>query len=1140
MTGQAWFGFSVAVEVAWGADLMADPTTWVWTDITDDVRQDPGFSMSLGRADEASTTQPASCDFVVNNTSGDYSLGGQSANWPNVRRNTPVRVRVDPDGAGFVTVFTGGAVGFTPDWDVSGNIAIVKVSAAGALRRLGQGDPPSHSALYRGLSTGTTTGVVAYWPCEDGKASSKFESAVGGAPLQWTALASDPDLASNTTFLGSDPLPVMRGSYWTAPIGAVAGTGELQVRALVEFPDDDTAEARGVIWELHTSGTAYRWALEYIPGSGGLLNVAVFNTLGGLITESGGIVTEVNNDRRARRYSLAMTQNGSNVDVALKSIDVTGHIRSYTFTVNAVTIGSALRIDINGDGQANDVGALDQVAIGHITVQNDVTSTADAANEMSGWTDEYVDTRIERLCDENGETIDIPGQTAAKMGPQISGTLVGLLRDCEGVDRGILYDGRSSGLSYVCREDIENAPAALTLDASAGQLAPSFQPVDDDQRTVNKAVVTRTRGTTATVTDSTGPMGTDEIGTYEVSETVNVNVDERTLDHAGWRVHLGTWEGYRYPTVSVDLRKNPTLARDWLGLHPGSRVDITNLSSALTAHETGTVSLFVEGIAQSLGAARWIGTLKCSPYPPWNVGQLGTGVASPISFVGAGTAASASSGSITPSIPSLTEAGDLMLLFASTRNSGTGTVDTPTGYTVLASSGNVSILGKIATTLEHNPTVTFTGGAANETTIAQMCAFRGTARDIDSVLLNSATLLNSSAANIGYPALTVAEDNCAVIVAGWKQDDWTSVAALAGMTEIEEQTITAGSDAGQVWDYVIQSTHANISASSFTVTGGASAISRGICLALRPHPDPNAVTERLDTSGSTLTTTFAQGATSMSVTTTDAGTISYVNIGAVAVGNNASVVPALPTGWAAGDLLLIAASIRNSGTGTVNTPAGWTALVTTGNFTLLGQFGESDSTAPTVSFTGGAANETTIAQCFAFRGTYKTIAGVIGASATQLNGSAQNLAYPALTVPQDNCAVVVLGWKQDDWTTATQLTGFTEISDSPTTTGNDAGLVIDYVIQTTLANVSASSITITGGASAISRAIVVAIKPHPGTPWTTATADYPMDLDVGGVKITATACTDAVSPQAMTISAASLGRSAGAAVKLWRPPVLEL
>jgi hypothetical protein len=72
-----------------------------------------------------------------------------------------------------------------------------------------------------------------------------------------------------------------------------------------------------------------------------------------------------------------------------------------------------------------------------------------------------------------------------------------------------------------------------------------------------------------------------------------------------------------------------------------------------------------------------------------------------------------------------------------------------------------------------------------------------------------------------------------LVVAGEKADDWTSVAALAGMTEISEATSTLGNDAGIVWDYATSASVTTVASGSFTVTGGTSQVSRGAVVALR-------------------------------------------------------------------------------------------------------------------------------------------------------------------------------------------------------------------------------------------------------------------------------------------------------------------
>lgn len=218
----------------------------------------------------------------------------------------------------------------------------------------------------------------------------------------------------------------------------------------------------------------------------------------------------------------------------------------------------------------------------------------------------------------------------------------------------------------------------------------------------------------------------------------------------------------------------------------------------------------------------------------------------PITYVGTGSAASGVNASITPGLPASLNPGDLLVTVAAIRNSGTGTANVPTGWTAMATSGNLTVMGRRYATGDAAPLVTFTGGVANADTLARMVAFR----NAELVPLVSAPLLNASAQNVTTPAAVITEDGCVALVAGWKQDDWTSVAAVPGFTEAWELTSATGDDASLFLDYVIQTTAANIAASSAAVTGGAAAISRAITLALTPAEyvtrDTSTITPALD------------------------------------------------------------------------------------------------------------------------------------------------------------------------------------------------------------------------------------------------------------------------------------------------------
>lgn len=206
-------------------------------------------------------------------------------------------------------------------------------------------------------------------------------------------------------------------------------------------------------------------------------------------------------------------------------------------------------------------------------------------------------------------------------------------------------------------------------------------------------------------------------------------------------------------------------------------------------------------------------------------------------------------------------------------------------------------------------------------------------------------------------------------------------------------------------------------------------------------------------------------------------TITFVSAGAAVTGNNASVTPGLPAGLATDDFVIVHASIRNSGTGTPNTPSGWSLLRGIGSNVLLGRFWPSSGGAmPLVTFTGGVANADTIARAYAFRGVSADAATATAGNGQQ-NASAANIATPAFTVPGDRHAVIISAWKQDDATAYSTPATFTAIGLTSTTTGDDASQADFYVIQTTDTDLGTGTITVTGGVAAISSVQLLALKP---------------------------------------------------------------
>ena len=627
-------GGRLEVAIAWGADLTQDESTWAWTDITADVRHDPGISTSLGRNDESSTSNPAEITLVLDNSSGDYSLGGRSRRYPYVRRNTPVRVRIDPgDTAGGRIVFLGFADGFTPGWDtVKGTIPVVALSASGSLRRLGQGDAPVKSAYRRIMEASST--VVAYWPLEEGESATYAPAVKGGGNLVLSVDSATPngtpgrpDWQADRSFDCSAPLPRLGRAYLRGDVLPYTNTFANQVRCLLSIPDGGLADGT-VLMHVSMTGTIHRWDITYgITNGVENLGLYRYNASDGSLNSSSIIGYSVNG--KPGRLSLETRQSGADIVWTLSFTPaVAGAFSQYVqHTLTGRTAGIVRHIEINPHNA--DISAT----IGHLTVENQISSAFADTDALIAHAGELATTssgRLQRLCDENAvpyQQLGASGTVAPitandEMGPQLAQPLLTLLHECEASDQGQLWDGRNAGLAYTTRRRRELGRVGLTIDASAGELAGEFAPVDDDQRNRNKVTVTRLHGVTTTHEDTDGPLGTAAVGIYDDAVTINNGHDEMALQYAQWLVHLGTTEGYRYPSVTVDLAASPALASSVLGLIPGSRIDVTGLDDTLAGFNAPSVSLIVEGIAHEINPRRWRATFRCSLAVPWMVGEV--------------------------------------------------------------------------------------------------------------------------------------------------------------------------------------------------------------------------------------------------------------------------------------------------------------------------------------------------------------------------------------------------------------------------------------------------------------------------------------------------------------------------------------
>lgn len=593
---------AVAVEIYVGGQ---------WTDITSDVRIADGIVMTRGRADEASRPDPGRCTLMLNNRDGRYSpRNPTSPLYGQINRNTPVRVKVEGE-----VRWIGEISAWPPRWDVSGTDVVVPVEASGILRRLGQGADVVGSALYRGRLR-DTEGLVAYWPCEDPNGSSSIAAALNHPPM---TVIGRPDYAAYDGFPSSQPIPILKGSEWRGTVPAYPETGEVQVRCIAYFPAEGAESGHTVIL-VYTTGSVRRWELSY--GAGGTLRLRAFDPDGTQLLDTGPIGFAVNGKRLL--LSVELRQIGSAVGWNMLTLEpgaASGLQWSGTLSNN--TIGRAGTVIISP------TGGIKEVAVGHVSVQNKITSLFDLGDQLAAWVGEPAGSRIARLCREEGISFTWVGDlnSTALMGPQRPGQLLDLLFEAADADMGILYEPKNLlGIGYRTRESLYNQSPAATLDYAGGHIAPPLEPVDDDQALRNDITVSRPGGSSARAVLETGPISVQPppagVGRYDEEVQVSVYHDLDLPDQAGWRLRLGTVNETRYPKLAVNLTSphvytDSSLMGDLVDLDLGDLVVMTGLPAWLPP---GDVSQIVQGYEEVVGPFEWVITANCTPGSPWTVG----------------------------------------------------------------------------------------------------------------------------------------------------------------------------------------------------------------------------------------------------------------------------------------------------------------------------------------------------------------------------------------------------------------------------------------------------------------------------------------------------------------------------------------
>ncbi|MFE9381772.1 hypothetical protein ACFYMO_00825 [Streptomyces sp. NPDC007025] len=498
-------------------------------------------------------------------------------------------------------------------WSLDGADVWVPIQASGILRRLGQGKKPIDSALRRRIPSGNP---VAYWPFEDQESASRAYSPLPGVD---SAAVTGLDFASLDSLVSSAPLPkLLKAATLSARVPPSMPSGAWQVEFVYNADGkapDDYAE---ILSFSSPDGTVRRWTILLKAGVG---RVRGYDASGAEVAQLNvAIGDDVFHGWNRLRF-WARDEGDGTVTYRIDWQDVGGDSGGLSNTL-AGTAGRLSYLTAHWGEQTEGWG------FGHLLVL-----PVAASSLLSGSDDAYrAETAWERLLrlsyEERIPMSRIPGELPTeRVGYQRQEVILNLLSDAAQADGGaLLEDPRRVGLVYRDRSSMYTQDPALTLSYTAPGLGPDLEPVDDDSAVRNDVTVTRDAGTSGRAVLTEGPLSVQAppygIGLYDEAVTLSLAYDIQPEPVANWRLHLGTYDGARYPTVSVILHKPgagvhvPAI----LGLREGDKLRLIDLPPWV-AH--GDVDLVVEGWRETLDLYRWEIEFNCSPGGPWNLATVG-------------------------------------------------------------------------------------------------------------------------------------------------------------------------------------------------------------------------------------------------------------------------------------------------------------------------------------------------------------------------------------------------------------------------------------------------------------------------------------------------------------------------------------
>jgi hypothetical protein len=472
---------------------------------------------------------------------------------------------------------------------------------------------------------------ICYWPCEDGKDATNIASGLtGGTPMSYTVAT--PDFASKDSFIGSGPLLKLNNAELYTDIVDYTDTNQaFTLHFLLHMPDVDEAATGTDILQFYTTGTAENWEIQYATG-GGNGDLVIRATGSGI---GGALLFSTPYDLHARGTPIMVTlalQHTAPTTVTY-SLTTAYFDNAGTFTISGPATATATGVSSLGKIKSirvNPAGGYVDVGFGHLAV---VPSAMDYFNFLGApraYLSEEVIKRLIRLGYEENIPMTFCGTNkpaVQQMGAQREATVLENMQDAALFDGGRFYEARGAySFEYRTRATLYNQTPYLEVDYSVGGVLAELRPTDDDKDIRNDVTAKRIDGGFARAVQETGRLSIQApsnggVGRYTESVDLAAQKDEQLPAQASWRLHLGTVDEERYPSIKFSPVNGDITMAQLLSTGVGNRFKVNNLD-ARNVYEP--IDQLVLGYTLVLDQHAPYVEINGEPARPYNVADIDT------------------------------------------------------------------------------------------------------------------------------------------------------------------------------------------------------------------------------------------------------------------------------------------------------------------------------------------------------------------------------------------------------------------------------------------------------------------------------------------------------------------------------------